>query len=353
MPRSGAIYGLTKFWVHLSKMDNKSSKRKISAHANWRIPRHSNLWDLDFDPHPSLRYAFGPVWGDPLVWALSALHIFAYGYFGYALATLSMEVCRGWLHALGFALTAALGIQVVWAMKAVVLLDKANSLPRDVVGTLWRIVRTAAISLPFSLVPSWVIGCVAWPVIRINIHGGSHFYDQSIVLGQYVQNSIWYIGAKNGSLRENYVDYLDLTILQRSRYWDCAAEQSYFNTAIAFFACVVLGGLMVYAGDSLVVSLLGLASLSGAHTLLFFAILIVGFIFSVINTTGLGAVSILEYLKNEKQIADESDLQPDQLSRWMVYVPHALAGSVIYLLFLYVFLSALLNQTDLCPPLGG
>lgn len=324
------------------------SRKKLSAHANWRTPAHTNMWNLEFDPHPSLGYALGPVWRDPFVWFLSVLHLLAYGYFAYSITVLPQALCHGWTAALLSILPSAVAIQVVWGIKAVYLLDKANSLPRDHHGMLWRIVRTTLLSLPFSFVPAWVIGCIAWPVIRINISGGSNFYDQSIVLGQYVQNSLWYMGAKNGSLRSNYADFLELTISQRSRYWDCASEQSTRNAAMAMIICTLVGAASLAISNDAVINILGRYPLSGLSILSVFGFTAVGGICSLTNTTGIGALSILDYLKAERQIADEPDLPADHLSRWMNYLPHALVGTILYALFAFIFLYGLRVSLDLC-----
>lgn len=330
-------------------MDKHPPRRKnITAHANWKTPAHRNMWDLEFDPHPSLGYALWPVWRDPLIWFMTVLHLLAYAYFAYSLTVLPLVLCQGWMAGLSSVLPAAVAIQLVWGIKSVYLLDKASTLPLQHHGMLWRIVRTALLSMPFSFAPAWVIGCIAWPIIRINIRGGANFYDQSIVLGQYVQNSLWYIGAKNGSLRSNYADFLELTISQRSRYWDCASEQALRNAALGMIICFLFGAASLAISADATLALFGRYPLTGLSILTFLGFTCIGTICSFTNTTGLGALSILDYLKTERQIRDEPDLPPDHLSRWMIYVPHAMVGSILYALFAYVFLYGLRVSIELC-----
>lgn len=68
------------------------------------------MWNLEFDPHPSLGYALGPVWRDPFVWFLSVLHLLAYGYFAYSITVLPQALCHGWTAALLSILPSAVAI---------------------------------------------------------------------------------------------------------------------------------------------------------------------------------------------------------------------------------------------------
>jgi len=320
--------------------------RRISAHANWDVPDHTEMFDLNFDPYPSLRNAFIPAWGDPLVFAFSLIQILSYGYFAFTIATLESHFCQNVTRGLLSVAPAALAVQLTWAIKAVFLLDKASDKPASFLSFLWRVVRTSLLTLPFSYMPSWIIGCLAWPVLRIDVHGGSNFYDQSVMIGQYVQNSLWYIGGRNGSLKRNFREYGDLTILHRSRYWDAAGEQSIFN--ILGFIVIFLVSYAVYyfLGNNASIVLFGKYALTGFHVFIFSVFFACGMVMIVVNTTGIAAISILEYTRIEDTAVAEPDLPPDRKARWMLYIPHALAGMALYGIMVFLFLP--LPGTLLC-----
>lgn len=318
----------------MSKKENPF--RRISAHANWKVPDHTEILDLEFDPYPSLLSAFVPTWGDPLVFAFSLIQLLSYGYFAFTIATLESHFCESAALGLLTILPAAFSVQFTWAIKAVFLLDKSSVNSTTFFSFLWRVLRTSILTLPFSYMPSWIIGCLAWPVIRINVDGGSNFYDQSVMIGQYVQNSLWYIGGRNGSLKQNLHEYSDLTILCRSRYWDAAGEQTFFN--IIGFVIILL---ISYAANSLFgksanLTLFGKYVLTGMDVFIFYAMFACGLVMILINTTGIAAISILEYSRIEEMAIEEHDLPADRMHRWMLYIPHAIAGIVLYAAMCYL-----------------
>lgn len=313
----------------------KSLLARLSSHANWKVPGHYDMQDLEFDPHDSLVYAFVPTWGDPLIFMLSFLHIFAYGYFAFSVANLDSALCHGVLSALMSLLPAALSIQVCWAIKAAYIMDKASNRRPTFFSFCWRVIRTSALTLPFSYMPAWVIGCFAWPFIRIDVHGGTNFYDHSILIGQYVQNSLWYIGGRNGTLSENVSEYGEMTILHRSRYWDAAGEQTSANIGVLFLVVIATYALHFVFGNNASADFFGKFHLSGINAIIFWGGLAFGVLTMIVNTTGLAAVSILEFSKIENAIVEESDLSPDGKKTWILYIPHAIAGLVIYSFFFY------------------
>lgn len=316
----------------------ESPLRRISAHANWKVSNHTEMFDLSFDPYPSLRSAFIPAWSDPLVFVFSLIQILSYGYLAFTIATLENYFCEDVILGLLTVAPAALAVQVTWAIKSVYLLDKASDKSPSVLFFLWRVVRTSILTLPFSYMPSWIIGCLAWPVLRIDVHGGSNFYDQSVMIGQYVQNSLWYIGGRNGSLNCNFREYSDLTILHRSRYWDAAGEQSIFNILGFIVAFLILYVGYYFIGDNLSIVFFGLHSLAGFDVFIFSVFFVCGMIMIVVNTTGIAAISILEYTRLEDTAIAEPDLPPDRKARWLLYIPHALAGVVLYVIIVYLVL---------------
>lgn len=310
--------------------------KRITAHANWAVPPHRDMFDLDFDPHPSLGYAFAPAWTDPVVVITTVLQLLAYSYFGYSLGIVSTGVCSGFLAGLLYFLPAAAAVQLAWALKAVYLLDKAAPRSGSAAGMAWRVLRTGVMTLPFSFAPAWVIGCLAWPFLRIPLTGGSNFYDQSLVIGQYVQNSLWYIGARQGRLNENLHEFSEMTITNRSRYWDVAAEQNLFNL-VALGVVIGVMWIAYYAVlETATIPLPWGRSVTGFGGLMFFGAILYGFLLALVNTTGLAAISILDYLRSEDVAVSEPDLAVDTAGRWILYLPHALAGAAIYggLLFL-------------------
>ncbi len=323
-------------------MNNRPSPlRRLSAHANWDVPKHTGIYDLTFDEHNSLLSSFWPTWRDPLVLGMSLVHLVAYALYIHAVLSLTMEFCRGWMSAIGTFLPFALGVQACWALKAVYLLDKGDQATASI-PVIWRVIRCTLLTLPFSLIPSWVIGCLAWPLLRIGISGGSNFYDQSLMIGQYVQNSAWFIGARNGSIRDNLQTYTDMTILNRSRYWDCASEQTKCNLTVLGLALVIGYVLEVFIGLRLTIDLPYLGSVDGSKAIIFAGAMVWAACLLVINTTGLGAISILAYCRQEGTVAPEADLPADHRRRWLLYIPHAIIGLVIYILLA----CALLPKTD-------
>lgn len=319
-------------------MNNRPSPlRRLSAHANWDVPKHTGIYDLTFDEHNSLLSSFWPTWRDPLVLGMSLVHLVVYALYIHAVLSLTMEFCRGWMSAIGTFLPYALGVQACWALKAVYLLDKGDQATGST-PIPWRVIRCTVLTLPFSFVPSWVIGCLAWPFLRIGISGGSNFYDQSLMIGQYVQNSAWFIGARNGSFRDNLQIYGEMTILNRSRYWDCASEQTKCTLAVLVLALVIGYVLEVFLGLRLAIHLPYLGQLAGSHAIIFVGAMVWAASLLVVNTTGLGAISILAYCRQEGMVASEADLPPDCRRRWLLYIPHAIVGLVIYGLLAYTLL---------------
>lgn len=321
-------------------MSKRSFLQIISSYANWQVPDHTDVFDLEFDEHHSLRFALAPTWSDPLIWILSVAHLLAYGYFAYGVVLLFGSIYSGLATGFSHFFVAALALQVVWAAKAVYLLDKASG-RRHRCPVIWRVARTAMLGLPFSFAPAWIMGCLAWPILRINVSGGQTFYDQSVMVGQFVQNTLWYIGARDGSLRDNITAFAGVAIGNRSRYWDAASEQtvlSLLGLVVAmpvFYLLLLLGGGFTPLPQQITVLF------PGVGAILFVALLSAGMVFCIVNTTGLGAISILEYMRTEKQISPEDDLPPDGASRWLLYVPHALVGLLIYLAALLVIIGPL------------
>lgn len=300
---------------------------RLSSHANWDVPSAEDIFSQDFDPHHSLVYAFTPTWKDPLVVALSVLQLLAYGYFAHLLGMFPALSCSGVKSAFVALLPAAVAIQLFWGMKAVYLFDKASTRETGLVSIFWRTIRTALLGIPFAYIPTWVIGCFFWPFVRIGLHGGSNFYDASVVVGQYVQNSIWYVGGRQGALLENLHAFGELTIKHRSRYWDAAGEQTTLNLVALIFAYIVLMiGSPVFSETPF----------SGFYWLILFGACFMGFVFNIVNTTGMSALSLLEYSAKANLATAEPDLTPDDKSRWILYIPHAIAGGVIYAVFFYL-----------------
>lgn len=193
-------------------MRRPSIFRRLSSLANYSVPKHSGLIDLEFDSFRSIRTAIGPAFADPLILVLSVVQWGAYAAFFWIALTSIQVGCATPGAFLVKLLPWALGLQIIWGVKAVLLLDKAQSLRYGMLSAIYRSVRTGILTLPFSFLPAWVIGCLAWPFVPIALHGSGRFYDQALVVGQYVQNSLWYIGGKHGSLGENVDAFCDITI---------------------------------------------------------------------------------------------------------------------------------------------
>ena len=225
--------------------------RRLSGMANWVLPKHSGLFDLEFDRYQSLRAALGPAMTDPFVLVVSLVQIVAYAYFFRTLLLLPDDACNALLPSLLQFAAAAIAVQLLWAVKAVYLFEKAATVGSSMIHVITRIIRTTVITLPFSFMPAWVIGCLAWPFLRINPVSGFRFYDQSLLIGQYVQNSLWYIGASQGGVRENLHDFSDITISSRSRYWDASSEAMVMNVVgMVVLGCVFVVGYMLGVAGS-------------------------------------------------------------------------------------------------------
>lgn len=325
-------------------MKNSTSPlRRVASLANWVLPRHSGLFDLEFDPYPSLRMAFAPAMVDIYSIVVSVAQVIAYGYFFYSLLSLPEAICAGIGPALLSVLPAMLAVQFLWAMKAVYFFDKASEDAGGFFFGLYRIIRTTLLLLPFSFAPSWVIGCLAWPFLRIRASGGFHFYDQSLLIGQYVQNSLWFVGANCGSLRENFHTFSRLTVENRSRYWDAASEAMVANLVmmilwgIAFLLIYFLG-----FNDGGSVSVMG-RIIPNMTAIAAIYLTIVGACMSVTNSCAMAAISILEFRRQTHQARSEDALPLDDRQQWRSFIPHALAGVVVYGVLLRVVLVALGN----------
>lgn len=316
-------------------MRRPSIIERLSSLANFAVPKHSGLMDLEFDSFRSIRTAIGPAFSDPLILLTSAAQWAAYASYFWVMLSSIDSGCATPLSFLGRMLPWALALQVIWGVKAVLLLDKAQSQRYGMLSAIYRAVRTGFLALPFSFLPAWVIGCLAWPFVPIALHGSGRFYDQALVIGQYVQNSLWYIGGKHGSLGENVDAFCDITITSRSRYWDIAAEATVFNLGGFVFAGVLLAigyvvmrlelGVFPRPSDYGVT----LPPLSLA-TMLYLVAVAMSII--VINTSAIAATSILEYCRLTRQVRLEEKLPHDNGSAWARYIPHAIVGSIFLVL---------------------
>lgn len=320
--------------------------RRLSGMANWVLPKHSGLFDLEFDRYQSLRAALGPAMTDPFVLVVSLAQIVAYAYFFRTLLLLPDDVCNGLLPSLLQFAVAAVAVQLLWAVKAVYLFEKAAPVGSSVMHAIARIIRTTVITLPFSFIPAWVIGCITWPFLRINAVSGFRFYDQSLLIGQYVQNSMWYIGASQGGVRENLQDFSDITISSRSRYWDAASEAMVLNVVgMIVLGCVFVVGYMLGVADGAPISVFGRA-MPNMVAVLFAYLTVVGVLITITNTCGIAALSILEFSRNTQAAALETDLHEDQQQQWIRFLPHALVGCVAFAAFMFVFAGLVANTCE-------
>ncbi len=323
-----------------------SSLRRLSGMANWVLPKHSGLFDLEFDRHQSLRAAFGPAMTDPFVLVVSLLQFIAYAYYFGTLLLFPDNVCYALLPTLLHSLSAAVAIQLLWAVKAVYLYEKAAAIGSSVTHLLVRILRTTVFTLPFSFIPAWVIGCLAWPFLRINAISGFRFYDQSLLIGQYVQNSLWYIGASQGGVRENLQDFGDITISSRSRYWDASSEVMVLNVVgMVVLGCVFAMGYILGIVGAGSVDVLG-RTMPGMVAVLLAYLTTVGILLTVTNTCGIAALSILEFSRNTRVATLETELPEDQQKKWIRFLPHALVGCVAYAGLLFVFAGLVANTCE-------
>lgn len=312
--------------------------RRITGLANWTVPAHSDMFDLEFDAHRSLLAGARAAWADGFAILMSLAQLVAYGYFFYSIWTLPRAVCSGPLAGLLHFIPAAAAVQLAWAIKAVYFMDRAAGSPGGIVSTVARIIRTTVLTLPFSFAPTWIIGGLAWPVLRIGLRGGTNFYDQALMIGQYVQNSLWYVGARRGALSENLAEFSDLTISSRSRYWDIASEATIINVV----AMLVLG-VGIYVFGLIFVDFKGavvIASREVDNIVLLFGSFFaaVSILLTSTNTSAIGAIALLERARAVSFACLEEYLSPDAMHRWLLYVPHALVALALYGISLFIFL---------------
>lgn len=325
--------------------------RRLSSMANWRLPSDGDWSDIEFDPYPSLATALPLTWADFFILCLTPVHIAAYAWFGASLLVPPRTLCANPLPALLPIIVSGWAIQLVWAAKAVYLMDKAAPKAAGFFSFLWRGLRTSLLGLPFSFLPAWVIGCLVWPFLRIDLRGGTHFYDFSLLIGQYAQNSVWYVGARQGSVAQNFEAFALITTRNRSRYWDTAAEQGQTNALLGGLVYVAFG-ILAAASSLLPHASVALGPFRNLEPLLAGALvagIVFGCICMVVNTAGLGALSLLEYAKHEEVAADEAPLPVDARSRWLLYLPHAIAGVTVYGALLAVLVDGMMSSCSLPP----
>jgi len=112
---------------------------------------------------------------------------------------------------------------------------------------------------------------------------------------------------------------------------------------------VGLGAVDGVIGARLFESLISPLALHGYMAVLFVGIAFWGVSLTLTNTAGIAAISILEFSRQQSMIAEEPDLPIDTRHRWLLYLPHAIAGIVLYaMLILCVFPGYLIFQ---CPSL--
>ena len=320
--------------------NNTSPLRRVASLANWVLPRHTGLFDLEFDPYPSLRNAFAPAMMDVYSIFVTMAQVVGYGYFFLSILSVPSAICKGIGAALLSVLPAIVAVQFLWGMKAVYFFDKASEDTGGFFWGLYRILRTTLLLLPFSCAPSWVIGCVAWPFLRIRASGGFHFYDQSLMIGQYVQNSLWFIGASSGSLRDNIYRFSKLTVENRSRYWDAASEAMVANVVMMTLWGIVFCGIyFLWFNDGGTLRIMGRAVPSVTAIAVAY-LTVVGFFMAITNSCAMAAISILDFCRKTRQARSEKELPFDERQQWRSFIPHALVGIVVYGVLLRVAMSA-------------
>ncbi len=319
--------------------------RRLSSVSNFDVPKHSGLFDLHFDPYQSIRSALAPAFSDLIVILLSILHMASYAYFIHSVFGLSSVECVTITTFIEKTLPGAILIQLCWSAKSIYLLDKADLDERRSSNYLWRLLRSTILTLPFSYIPSWIIGCMCWPFIPIRLYGDSKFYDHSIVIGHYVQLSLLYMGARNDSFSNNTSAFCDIANTSRSRYWDIFEEAAQIDilTMLAF-AGLSLVGYFVLALDLDTIGRVAGMGVSEEGFWLFIVVLLSCFVTNIVHTSAIAATSILEFSRATRQVTLEDELPAATPFQWAKFLPHMTVGVFVLVCTVGLLVPDMLNR---------
>lgn len=326
--------------------------RRLSSVSNFNVPKHSGLFDLHFDPYQSIKSALAPAFSDLVVVLLSFLHIASYAYFIRSVFGLSSLECVNIVNFFEKTLPGAILIQVLWSAKSIYLLDKAVLDEHQPGNYLVRLFRSTLLTLPFSYIPSWIIGCVCWPFIPIRLYGDGKFYDHSIVIGHYVQLSLLYVGARNDSISNNMSAFCDIANTSRSRYWDIFEEAAQINILL-MLAIAGLCGLGYYILPLNLDSLERIADMgvSADGFWLFVFVLLSCLVINIVHTAAIAATSILEFSRTTRQVLLEEELPVARTFQWAKFLPHMSIGIFVLVATVTFLVPDLLNRSCNKPPI--
>lgn len=318
--------------------------RRLSSVGNYQVPQHSGFGAPEFDPYQSIRSALVPAFSDPIVILLSVLHMVSYVYFIRSIFGLASVDCVTVESFFAHTLPGAVLIQLLWSVKAIYLLDKA-AVDDSLSGNyLVRLLRSTIFTLPFSYIPSWIIGCLCWPFIPIRLYGGAKFYDQSLVIGHYVQLSLLYVGGRNDALSSNLDAFCDIANTSRSRYWDIFGETSALDISLMFLLALPcwLGYKFVALDLQGIERVVGIG-VSQDGFWLFLYVVLTCMVFNVIHTVAIAAASILEFSRTTRQVSLEKELPPARAFEWARYIPHLGIGAFVLALMVFLLVPQSLN----------
>lgn len=318
--------------------------RRLSSVGNFDVPKHSGLGNLVFDPYQSIRTAFLPAYSDGIVVFLSVLHMASYVYFLYSVFGLASLECVTFTTFFAKTLPGAVLIQFFWASKSTYLLDKALLDDRPTGNYLTRLLRSTVLTLPFSYIPSWIIGCLCWPLIPIRLYGSARFYDHSIVIGHYVQTSLLYVGGRSDSFSNNLDAFCDIANTSRSRYWDIFEESAAFDISLTLLLALPcwLGYQFIELDLEAIQQFVGIGVTQDGFWLFVF-IALCCLAFNIIHTVAIAAVSILEFSRTTRQVAIQQELPPARAFEWATYIPHMAVGALVFVMLAVIAAPSGLN----------
>lgn len=318
--------------------------RRLSSVGNFDVPKHSGLGDVVFDPHQSIRTALFPAYSDGIVILLSILHMVSYVYFLYSVFGLASLECVTLTTFFAKTLPGAVLIQFFWSAKSTYLLDKAVLDDKPTGNYVARLLRSTVLTLPFSYIPSWIIGCLCWPLIPIRLYGSAKFYDHSIVIGHYVQASLLYVGGRNDSFSNNLDAFCDIANTSRSRYWDIFEESAAFDISLMLLLTLPcwLGYKFIDLDLERIEQFVGIGVTQDGFWLFLFIVLSC-LAFNIIHTVAITAVSILEFSRTTRQVAIQEELPPASPFRWATYIPHMAIGALVFVMLAVIAAPSGLN----------
>ena len=326
--------------------------RRLSSVGNFEVPKHSGLGDVVFDPHQSIRTALFPAYSDGIVILLSILHMASYVYFLYSVFGLASIDCVTINTFFANTLPGAALIQLFWSAKCTYLLDKAVLDDRPSGNYLIRVLRSTFLTLPFSYIPSWIIGCLCWPFIPIRLYGSAKFYDHSIVIGHFVQASLLYVGGRNDSFANNLEAFCGIANTSRSRYWDIFEESAAFDISLMLLLALPcwLGYMFIDLDLERIGRLAGVGVSQDGFWLFVFVVLSC-LVFNIIHTVAIAAVSILDFSRTTRQVMTQEELPPARAFEWAKFVPHMAIGVFVLVATVTFLVPDLLNRSCNKPPI--